>query len=54
MNLPQRVMATPIGQMLKPMFDQMQTQMSSIHGSHEIANSGVYFFNMIRTKPFLS
>jgi hypothetical protein len=39
--LPQRLMATPLGQAFKPMFDQMQSQMSSIHGSHEITQSGV-------------
>jgi hypothetical protein len=40
-SLPQRAMATPFGQALKPMFDQMQSQMSSVHGSHEISQPGV-------------
>jgi hypothetical protein len=29
-------MATPFGQALKPMFDQMQQQMATMHGAHEI------------------
>lgn len=35
-GLPQRVMATPFGMALRPMFDQMQRQMSSVQGSHGI------------------
>jgi hypothetical protein len=31
-QLPQRVMSTPFGQALKPMFDQMQQSMTSIQG----------------------
>jgi len=39
-SLPQRLLATPFGQTFKPMFDQMESQMSTVHGSHNITQSG--------------
>jgi hypothetical protein len=41
-SLPERVMASPMGrQLLQPMFDQMQGQMTRYHGAHQIGTSQV-------------
>lgn len=39
-SLPERVLATPMGKaLLQPMFDQMQAQMTSYHGAHQIGTN---------------